>query len=602
MLFVQIAVLFLLFKCENEHLETNEWKCTDMDTALIEFKISDKIKRDIEIFYQYKICNKCDLLLFKKIFANNKNNLSAIIDSYYGYVFSVRSTFGKICDDFEYVKFGECGIYSMNIDMNGCNISLEKTPNRPNVWVILGGIIIAIFVVICILTEKYKTKIKEVINKLKRSSFVSNFEEINLDQVESQSSDKIDIKRIRSLDTFRGISLFLMIFVNYGSGGYKFMQHVPWHGLTIADFVVRFFYIFFKLIKITGKFSKFPWFLWIMGFTIPMNIFSQMKKNKKAVIFKKIFVRSIKMFFIGIMLNSRFGVELSKLRIFGVLQRIAICYFIVAILELVFYKKINLNSEKKDFKYYFYDLIWSKYHLIFIFFIILIWTLVTFLAKVPGCPRGYMGPGGLEQNGQYYNCTGGVAGFLDKKIIGESHLYKKPTSVKIYKTTEPFDPEGLFGIFNSVVLTYLGVHAGRTFMFYKSPKHRTINLIVWACICFVFYSALTQFDMSNGWIPVNKNLWTLTYSLITAFSSFIIYAFLYFIIDIKSFWSGNPFIFLGMNSIVIYVSHSLFSSTFPCQWIVSNNHLSKLLLNIWGSIFWTLISIYFYYKKWFINL
>lgn len=339
-----------------------------------------------------------------------------------------------------------------------------------------------------------------------------------------------------------------------------------------------------------------------MGFTIPININSQIKNYTKILIFKKILVRSLKMFFIGIMLNSRFGVELSKLRIFGVLQRISITYFIIAILELFLYKEIKINVSKKDWKYYVSDLIWSKFHFVVVLLTILSWSLINFFVKVPGCPRGYMGPGGLDEKGLYYNCTGGIAGYLDKKIFGESHLYSKPTPLKIYKTTEPFDPEGLFGIFNSVVLAYLGVHAGRIFIFFKSPLHRIVSFLFWSLICLILYSALTQFDMSNGLIPVNKNLWTLTYTLITGFSSFIIFSFLYFIIDIKSIWTGNPFIFLGMNSIVFYICHSLFSTTFPCQWVVANTHLSKLLLNIWGSLFWTMISIYFYFKKWFINL
>jgi heparan-alpha-glucosaminide N-acetyltransferase len=122
-----------------------------------------------------------------------------------------------------------------------------------------------------------------------------------------------------------------MIFVNYGSGAYKVLQHVPWHGITLADFV-------------------FPWFLWIMGFSIPLSTNSLLKRDdtKRLKIFQKIFVRTLKMFAIGIMLNSRFGVELSKLRIFGVLQRIALCYFFVATMELLLYRKIKVDSNTNN--------------------------------------------------------------------------------------------------------------------------------------------------------------------------------------------------------------------------------------------------------------
>ena len=66
-----------------------------------------------------------------------------------------------------------------------------------------------------------------------------------------------------------------------------------------------------------------------MGFSIPIVTNSSLKKSKQseADLFFKIISRSLKMFVIGLMLNSRYGVELSHLRLLGVLQRISICYF-----------------------------------------------------------------------------------------------------------------------------------------------------------------------------------------------------------------------------------------------------------------------------------
>jgi len=214
----------------------------------------------------------------------------------------------------------------------------------------------------------------------------------------------------------------------------------------------------------------------------------------------------------------------------------------------------------------------------------------------------FLGPGGLDQHSKYKNCTGGVAGYVDILLFGRNHLYNNPTPKTIYLTTEPFDPEGLFGIFNSIILTYMGVQAGRAIVFYKNQIHHIIIWSVWGLVSLLLYFGLTQFDMSNGWVPVNKNLWTLTYTLITACSAYFILVFLYIIIDIKSWWSGNPFIFLGMNSILIYTCHAIFNSTFPCQWIVDMQHVPRLFMALWGSIFWTLISIYLFLRKIFVNL
>jgi heparan-alpha-glucosaminide N-acetyltransferase len=181
-------------------------------------------------------------------------------------------------------------------------------------------------------------------------------------------------------------------------------------------------------------------------------------------------------------------------------------------------------------------------------------------------------------------------------------LYARPTCQKIYQTTMPFDPEGILGIFNSIVLTYLGAQAGKIILYHKSDYTRLILWFIWGLITFSLFGILTFFDLENGPIPVNKNLWTLTFTLITGCSSYFIILILYFVIDIKKWWDGSPIIYPGMNSIVIYFFHLVFRTTFPSQWMVSNTHVAQLFLNIWGSFFWTGVATYLYYKKIFINL
>ena len=41
--------------------------------------------------------------------------------------------------------------------------------------------------------------------------------------------------------------------------------------------------------------------------------------------------------------------------------------------------------------------------------------------------RGYLGPGGLAEGGNYTNCTGGAAGYIDRVIFREAHIYQTPT-------------------------------------------------------------------------------------------------------------------------------------------------------------------------------
>lgn len=77
----------------------------------------------------------------------------------------------------------------------------------------------------------------------------------------------------------------------------------------------------------------------------------------------------------------------------------------------------------------------------FVLSCVFVHTMVTFVAYIPGCGRGYLGPGGLHEHGEFANCTGGAAGYIDRAVFGE-HMYKNATCNHMYETTQYFDPEG----------------------------------------------------------------------------------------------------------------------------------------------------------------
>lgn len=119
---------------------------------------------------------------------------------------------------------------------------------------------------------------------------------------------------------------------------------------------------------------------------------------------------------------------------------------------------------------------------IVVLLLIILHTCITFLYKVPGCPTGYLYPGGMAHHGDYKNCTGGAAGYIDRQVFGESHLYQQPSFKKMYQTTQPYDPEGLLGTLTTILCIYLGVQAGRIMLTYNNPKSRVIRLMAWAAL------------------------------------------------------------------------------------------------------------------------
>jgi len=142
---------------------------------------------------------------------------------------------------------------------------------------------------------------------------------------------------------------------------------------------------------------------------------------------------------------------LQKLRIPGVLQRFSITYFVVATTGVAFIETLEPKYavEKSENKVLnlLKDLIclWPRWIVCAIFLVS--HCILTFSLPVPGCPTGYLGPGGLHNDNETLgeNCVGGSAGFIDRTFFGVQHIYGNPTSKGVY-LSGAYDPEGLLGL------------------------------------------------------------------------------------------------------------------------------------------------------------
>ncbi|XP_069123986.1 heparan-alpha-glucosaminide N-acetyltransferase-like isoform X3 [Argopecten irradians] len=392
-------------------------------------------------------------------------------------------------------------------------------------------------------------------------------------------------ERLKSLDTFRGLSLVIMCFVNYGGGGYWFFAHSDWNGITVADLV-------------------FPWFVFIMGTSMAYSYSSLLQKCvPKWKIFLKIFKRSCILFVLGLIVNTAGGhspVSLPHLRIPGVLQRFALTYLVTASVHLLFVRETDIHmhsywSRARDILYY-----WPEWmiHLT----LVALHCALTFGLDVPNCPKGYLGPGGEADKGKYSNCTGGAAGYIDRQVLGDTHIYNSPTCKEIYNTKVPYDPEGILGTLTSCFMCFLGLQAGKILIYFNDVRGRVVRFLCWGFVLCLVAAILCKFNKDDGWIPINKNLWSLSFVMCLAGMAFIVLILCYLFIDVWKIWNGAPFYYPGMNSIVIYMGHEVLHNAFPVKWAVSPTHAALLPMNLWGTAFWVFVAVFLYCKKVFVAI
>ncbi|XP_052356256.1 heparan-alpha-glucosaminide N-acetyltransferase-like isoform X3 [Oncorhynchus keta] len=393
-------------------------------------------------------------------------------------------------------------------------------------------------------------------------------------------------RRLRSLDTFRGLSLVIMVFVNYGGGRYWFFRHESWNGLTVADLV-------------------FPWFVFIMGTSISLSVSSALRCGlSRFSLFTKAVWRSVQLFLIGLLIiNPNYcqgPLSWDSLRIPGVLQRLAFSYLVVVSLDLcVAWNSLdNLPVDAWWYSAREFLLYWPAWLCVVV--LETVWLCLTFLLPVPDCPSGYLGPGGIGDMGQYPNCTGGAAGYVDRWLLGENHIYQTPSSRVIYKSHLPFDPEGVLGSINSVLMAFLGLQAGKILLHYKD-QHSSImaRFLIWSLVLGITSAVLTKCSLNEGFIPINKNLWSLSYVTTLACFALLLLVLIYYTVDVKRWWSGAPFYYPGMNSILVYVGHEVLEEYFPFRWRMadSQSHAEHLTQNLLATSCWVLISFLLYRKN-----
>ncbi len=292
--------------------------------------------------------------------------------------------------------------------------------------------------------------------------------------------------RLVSLDALRGFTVAAMLMVNFpGSGEHVFftLRHTVWNGLSFTDLVA-------------------PIFLYVIGVSIVLA-YSKKTNGDKKELYKKIVIRSLKIYAVGMFLNLMPDFNFAEARWTGTLHRIAFVFLGCAMLFL------TTN--------------WRQQAWVAVSILVGYWLALT-LIPTPGIGKVMLEPG-----------VNIVAWFDSKFLPG-----------KMWQGT--WDPESILSTLPSIASGITGMLAGRLLIADINPNLR-VNYLMTAGVI----SSVLGYFWGLGF-PVNENLWTSSFVLVTSGFASLLLGVLYFAVDILGKTKGTQIgIIFGANAISVYV-------------------------------------------------
>jgi predicted acyltransferase len=309
-------------------------------------------------------------------------------------------------------------------------------------------------------------------------------------------------ERLLTIDALRGFDMFWII------GGDQLARALgKWWGTPAAEtFAEQFEHVqwegfrFYDLI--------FPLFLFTVGCVLPFSLAKyQGGEHPKAAALGRIARRVVLLFLLGLIYSGLLQFNFP-MRMTGVLNRIAICYGIAAVIYL-------FTSARTQ-------------AILVAAILIGYWGILTF---VPAPETGKAGDFAIETN---------LGGYLDRhylpgKIFPDYYGYG--------------DNEGLLSTIPAITTALLGVLAGQWLKSNRSGWAKAFGLIA---------GGAASVALGTVWgqsFPIIKILWTSSFVLVAGGWSLILLGLFYAIIDVLRLRSwAFFFIVIGVNAITIYMA------------------------------------------------
>jgi predicted acyltransferase len=281
-------------------------------------------------------------------------------------------------------------------------------------------------------------------------------------------------QRVLSVDLLRGLTIALMILVNDpGDWGHVFPQldHAVWNGWTLTDLV-------------------FPTFLFLVGASIVFSLDARAAKgNCRKTLSGHVVLRAMKILVLQFVLVFFPRMSWTRLRLYGVLPRIALCYLLAG---LVLIATMRLRHRVRV-------LVGIAAVLLVGYWVLLRWV------PVPGVGM----PG---RDVAFMDQTQNLTSWMDRGAMAWTQRWLH-TGTLYLKTR---DPEGLLSTLPAVATTLLGALTG---IWMRRPKgvrggEGMRRMQFWLAVAGLL--GVLAGEVWSWWFPINKNLWTSSYVLLAA--------------------------------------------------------------------------------------
>jgi predicted acyltransferase len=296
--------------------------------------------------------------------------------------------------------------------------------------------------------------------------------------------------RFLSLDVFRGATIVAMILVN-----------------NPGDRSATFFQLLHSPWHgFTFADTIFPAFLWIAGFAMTLSTRARSTRGEgRAKLFSHALQRVAILFVCGLLLEGFPYFQLDHYQVTGILQKIAISYLIAYTICLFTGWRGQLSA--------------------------LVLLYVGYIAFMLGAVPA--------------SCTDGV---WSATCNASRHLNDMLLSGHMWSTPSRNDPDGVVGSLSATSSVLLGVLCAQVFASLP-PGAAAIRRLLLAALALSFAGLA-----ASTWIPVNKILWTPSYSLLMAGLASAAFALVFWLADVRRFteWC-KPFEVFGRNALAAYI-------------------------------------------------